>query len=108
VNRSNGKPIKYIVGPNGNVLTAADLPSPRKTRWVFRRKAEIVAAVSGGLLSLDEACSRYELSHEEFLSWRQAIEGRRAKMLTRSLEPHSGPRTRPFFVSLNPQSPSRA
>ena len=73
------KSIRFIVGPNGNVLTAVDLPAPRQTRWVFRRKAEIVSAVRGGLLSLDEACRRYALSREEFLSWSRAVEKRRAK-----------------------------
>jgi hypothetical protein len=29
--------------------------------------------VQGGLLSLDEACSRYRLSLEEYLSWHRAI-----------------------------------
>jgi len=54
-----------VIGPNGDVLTAADLPPQGATRWVPRRKAEIVAAVSGGLLSLTEACQRYRISHEE-------------------------------------------
>jgi len=36
---------------------------------VIRRKAEVVAAVRGGLLSLEEACSRYTLTVDEFLSW---------------------------------------
>ena len=38
-------------------LTLADLPPASTRRWVIRRKAEVVAAVRGGLLSLDEACS---------------------------------------------------
>src|SRR5438105_13060223 len=42
---------------------------------LFRsRKAEVVAAVRGGLLSLEEACSRYTLTVEEFLSWQYSIE----------------------------------
>jgi hypothetical protein len=41
---------------------------------VIRRKAEVVAAVHGGLLSLDEACSRYSLTSEEFLGWQKSIE----------------------------------
>jgi Protein of unknown function (DUF1153) len=51
----------HIIGPDGRRLTLADLPS----RWVIRRKAEVVAAVRGGLLSLQEACSRYALNLEE-------------------------------------------
>jgi len=62
-----------IVGPIGTSLTIADLPPPDTKRWVIRRKAEVVVAVQGGLLSLDEACTRYNLTVEEFLGWRLAI-----------------------------------
>ena len=62
-----------VVGPDGRTLTLADLPKRNTTRWVTRRKAEVVAAVQGGLLSLEEACDRYRLSVEEFLSWQHAI-----------------------------------
>jgi hypothetical protein len=41
---------------------------------VIRRKAEVVAGVRGGLLTLEEACERYTLSVEEFLSWQRAID----------------------------------
>jgi hypothetical protein len=66
--------ILTVVGPSGTALTLDDLPAPDTKRWVIRRKAEVVAAVRGGLLSLDEACRRYALSVEEFLSWQRAIE----------------------------------
>jgi len=64
----------YIIGPNGDVITIADLPSPKVTRWVIRRKAEVVLAVHAGLISREEACKRYRLTVEEFLSWQAAIE----------------------------------
>jgi hypothetical protein len=51
-----------------------DLPPPGIKRWVIRRKAEVVAAVRAGILSLDEACERYTLSVEEFLSWQRSID----------------------------------
>jgi hypothetical protein len=66
--------IKQVVGPNGRRLTVADLPSPGTKRWVIRRKAEIVAAARGGLLSLDEACGRYALNSDELLSWQNCID----------------------------------
>jgi hypothetical protein len=67
--------VKYVIGPNGSPLTIADLPPPGTTkRWVSRRKAEVVAAVRGGLLSLEEACSRYTLTVDEFLSWQSSID----------------------------------
>ena len=61
------------IGPDGRTLTPADLPKHDTTRWVTRRKAEVVIAVQGGLMTLDEACKRYRLSLEEFLTWERAI-----------------------------------
>jgi hypothetical protein len=66
--------LNFVVGPNGDIITLADLPAPRTTRWVSRRKAEVVLAVHGGLLSLEDACSRYQLTPEEFFAWQSAIE----------------------------------
>lgn len=63
-----------VLGPNGRWITLADLPPSDTTRWVARRKAEVVAAVRGGLLSLNEACVRYGLSIEEFVSWQRNVE----------------------------------
>ncbi len=63
-----------VIGPEGTALTMADLPKPDTVRWVIRRKAEVVAAVRGGLLTLEGACDRYGLSTEEFLSWQRTIE----------------------------------
>jgi hypothetical protein len=60
---------RYVVGPDGTPLPEADLPPPDTNRWVARRKAVVVAAVQGGLLTVDEACARYRLSIEEFMSW---------------------------------------
>ena len=65
---------KYVIGPDGSPLTIADLPAPGTKRWVIRRKAEVVAAVRTGLISLDEACRRCTLSIEEFLSWQRLID----------------------------------
>ena len=63
-----------VIGPLGEPLTLDSLPPPGTTRWVVRRKAEVVAAVSGGLLSMDEVCDRYDLTVEEFASWQRAVE----------------------------------
>jgi hypothetical protein len=63
-----------VIGPLGQALTLASLPQPHQDRWVPRRKAEVVAAVNGGLLTLDEACDRYGLSIEEFVSWQRAVD----------------------------------
>jgi hypothetical protein len=64
----------YVIGPDGCPLTIADLPASDTKRWVIRCKAEVVAAVRGGLLSLEEACIRYALTAEEFLSWQYSID----------------------------------
>jgi hypothetical protein len=56
------------------VLELALLPPPDATRWTPRRKAGIVAAVRIGLISLDEARRRYNLTNEEFASWQRLFE----------------------------------
>jgi hypothetical protein len=66
--------VRYVIGPDGSPLTIADLPPSNAQRWVIRRKAEVVAAVRGGLLSLEEACNRYTLTVDEFLSWQALID----------------------------------
>ncbi|HLU91257.1 MAG TPA: DUF1153 domain-containing protein [Pedomonas sp.] len=63
-----------VIGPLGEPLTLENLPPPDTTRWVVRRKAEVVAAVKGGLLTMEEACARYSLSVEEYLSWQRSVE----------------------------------
>jgi hypothetical protein len=68
------QPVSYVIGPNGDVITKADLPPANTKRWVIRRKAEVVVAVRGGLLTLDDACQRYKLTPEEFSAWQRAVE----------------------------------
>ena len=63
-----------VIGPLGEPLTLDSLPPPGTTQRVVRRKAEVVAAVSGGLLSVDDVCERYDLSVEEFASWQRAVD----------------------------------
>jgi Protein of unknown function (DUF1153) len=63
-----------VIGPLGEPLTLASLPAPETSRWVIRRKAEVVAAVNGGLLTIEEVCARYRLTLEEFASWQRAVD----------------------------------
>ena len=65
---------RQVIGPEGVPLTIDDLPSPDTVRWVIRRKAEIIAAINGGLLTMEEACERYCLSVDELLSWQRLID----------------------------------
>ncbi len=74
-----------VLGPEGRPITLDDLPPPNTKRWVIRRKAAVVAGVRAGLISLEEACRRYTLSVEEFLSWQRMIDdyGMRGLRVTR-------------------------
>lgn len=63
-----------VIGPLGEPLTLDTLPPAETTRWVVRRKAEVVAAVNGGLITVDDVCMRYNLSAEEFAGWQRAID----------------------------------
>jgi len=71
--QNTNRPAK-VIGPLGEPLTLDTLPPSNTTRWVVRRKAEVVAAVSGGLLSVDDVCARYGLTVEEFAGWQRAID----------------------------------
>jgi hypothetical protein len=54
-------------------IKLADLPPPGVSRWVIRRKAQLVAAVEAGIITLDDALGRYSVSPEEFESWQRAL-----------------------------------
>lgn len=72
-----------------NIYGAIDgLPPANTKRWVIRRKAAVVAGVRNGIISLEDACRRYNLSVEEFLSWQRLIEdhGLRGLRVTRLKE----------------------
>ncbi|MBF9033847.1 DUF1153 domain-containing protein [Rhodobacterales bacterium HKCCE2091] len=59
--------------PDGQVMTRADLPSPRTRRWVASRKAAVVMAVESGLVTEAEALETWGLSDEELAAWKQAV-----------------------------------
>ena len=63
----------HVIGPVGESLTLDSLPPAEPPRWTIRRKAEVVAAVRGGLLTFDEACAQYSLSMEELINWQRAV-----------------------------------
>ncbi len=63
-----------IIEQVGEPLAMDDLPPPNIGRWITRRKAEVVTAVRTGLLGLDEACVRYGITIEEFLSWQRLLD----------------------------------
>ena len=63
-----------VVGPTGATLTLDQLPPAGTFRWVARRKAEVLAAVRGGLLTRSDALCRYRISDEEFSLWERALD----------------------------------
>lgn len=77
--------VQFVIGPDGERMTRADLPAASTSRWVPRRKARVVAAVEGGLISREEAARLYSISDEEFDSWRAAFSslGMRGLRVTR-------------------------
>jgi hypothetical protein len=50
-----------------------ELPSP-DGRWTVRRKAEVVRAVRGGWVPIDEVCRRYGISADEFVAWERDLD----------------------------------
>jgi len=77
----NSNVIDSVPGPDGRQITLKDLPDPSISRWVTRRKAEVVAAVRGGLLTMKDACERYNLSEEEFSGWQKLYDRHGSKGL---------------------------
>lgn len=69
----NSRPAR-IIGPLREVLTRENLPAPDTRRRVASRKAQVVAAVESGLLTIEEAMKCYRLSLEEFYSWQRAMD----------------------------------
>ena len=66
-----GRPAR-VIGADGRPLALADLPA-RDVRWNKQRKAQVVAAVRGNLISFDEAVRRYGLSPGEFIAWESEV-----------------------------------
>lgn len=73
--------------------TLESLPAPDTRRWVSSRKQAVVLAVRTGVLTMTEACERYSLSVEEFLSWDALFTrgGRKALRVTKLRDFRSTP-----------------
>jgi Protein of unknown function (DUF1153) len=50
------------------------LPPADTKRWSPSRKAAVVAAARAGLISREEACTRYMMSDEELAEWERAYD----------------------------------
>lgn len=69
--------IQVEAAPAGTERPASDddgLPPVNTTRWVARRKAEVLAAIGDGRLTRAEACARYTISEAELRLWERAVE----------------------------------
>jgi hypothetical protein len=51
-----------------------NLPPANTKRWIARHKADVIAAVHGGVLTTLEACHRYGISADEFMEWERHYE----------------------------------
>jgi len=63
-----------IRGPDGHPLAVWDLPPLHERRWTPLRKARVVVAVRGGLISADKVRRRYELTMEELEIWQREFD----------------------------------
>ncbi len=83
---SGNSPSRAAIDPFGEPLTVDTLPPADTVRWVPRRKAQVVCAIRGGLISRQEACDRYGISDAELFSWEKLLDdhGLRALRVTRT------------------------
>lgn len=70
ISRDTVQPVESI----NETPTLSDLPSPNIKRWCVQHKAMVVTAVRTGLITVAEACSRYNIAIEEFLSWQRLLD----------------------------------
>ena len=83
-------------------LTSRHLPAPT-TRWVASRKATLVRSVEAGLLSLEDAYSRYAISVDEFLLWQHRLARQwRPRIAGHRIQRHRGIRGRSFPLRRSP------
>lgn len=60
---------KYVLGPTGQI-TVDTLPTANTARWTARRKAEVIAAIHGGLVTRAWALNTYKhLTDNELRYW---------------------------------------
>ena len=67
---------KPAAAPEDSATAPEDdsLPPVTTTRWVARRKAEVLAAIGDGRLTRAAACARYTISEAELRLWERAVE----------------------------------
>lgn len=63
------KALPVVRDLQGNVITVRDLPPPSTKRWVTNRKAILVRAVQGGLITREEVLATYQMEDRELAIW---------------------------------------
>jgi uncharacterized protein DUF1153 len=66
----------FFIGPDGKRIALADLPPRDLLNLSPVQKSMVVAGVRHGLITLGEACERYHLSLDEYLSWHRSFAGK--------------------------------
>jgi hypothetical protein len=51
-----------------------DLPLGKPGRWTPRLKAAVILAIRNKVISIWDACERYDLSAEEFAQWERNLD----------------------------------
>jgi hypothetical protein len=51
-----------------------DLPIEKPKRWTARRKAAVIEAIRRKIISIWDACERYDLSAEELAQWERNLD----------------------------------
>ncbi|MEO6536692.1 MAG: DUF1153 domain-containing protein [Candidatus Paceibacterota bacterium] len=67
-----------------STITIDDLP-PSETRWVSRRKLEVVTAVLSGQVQLEDVLEKYNMTEREFRLWELGFlsAGKKGLMVTK-------------------------
>ena len=68
---------RYILGPDGAPITRADLPKQAAAEWDSDAKKLMVAAVEGGLISLEACCLDHDLTIDDFLAMQRRVRASR-------------------------------
>ncbi len=74
-----------ITESKGDAITLDSLLGSNTTRWVTSRKSQLIAAINGGLLTIEEASRRYRLTLDELTEWQTAFERHGPKGLKATL-----------------------
>lgn len=64
----------HPVGQTSHIPGLDSLPPAHTSRWIASRKAQVVKAVEDGVMKIDDALERYDLTLEEFCSWQRRME----------------------------------